>query len=88
MQALEAAAEVFSTVLLPDRKLRAWGERDLSQLSAGRPGQRSALFWAYEDALKDRHAPAGGTRARSWETESRVRQAVASPAWYWGLNTG
>ena len=56
LQAVEAAAEVFASVLLPDRKLRTWGERDASQLPAGRTGQRTALFWAFEDALKDRCA--------------------------------
>ena len=56
MQAIDAATEVFTTVLLPDRKLCAWGERDFRQLPGGKAGQRQALFWLWEDLLKARQA--------------------------------
>ena len=45
---------MFITVLLPDRKLRAWGEHDFTKLPAGKAGQRQALFWMFEDQLKAR----------------------------------
>lgn len=56
-QAVEALAELFRTVLLPDRKLLSLEQQPglLAGLPPGRDGERALLYWWVEDCIKKRY---------------------------------
>ncbi|EFN54473.1 hypothetical protein CHLNCDRAFT_52919 [Chlorella variabilis] len=43
--AMDALKELFTTVLLPDRKLRFFEQQPLAKVEAGRDGERRLLYW-------------------------------------------
>ncbi|EFJ51407.1 hypothetical protein VOLCADRAFT_87659 [Volvox carteri f. nagariensis] len=48
--------ELFTTVLLPDRKLRFLEQQPLQDLPSGRDGEKLLLLWWAEDCVKRRYA--------------------------------
>lgn len=54
--AMDALKELFTTVLLPDRKLRFFEQQPLDKVEAGREGERRLLYWLVEDGIKKRYA--------------------------------
>ncbi|KXZ46949.1 hypothetical protein GPECTOR_39g443 [Gonium pectorale] len=55
-QAMEALQELFTTVLLPDRKLKFLEQQPLQDLPPGRDGDKQLLLWWTEDCVKRRYA--------------------------------
>ncbi|KAI7841479.1 hypothetical protein COHA_004873 [Chlorella ohadii] len=54
--AMDALKELFTTVLLPNRKLRFFEQQPLDKVEAGREGERRLLYWLVEDGVKKRYA--------------------------------
>ncbi|GFR50755.1 hypothetical protein Agub_g13022, partial [Astrephomene gubernaculifera] len=55
-QAMEALQELFTSVLLPDRKLKYLEQQPLPHLLPGRDGDKQLLLWWTEDCVKRRYA--------------------------------
>jgi ribosome biogenesis protein MAK21 len=51
---MDALKELFTTVLLPDRKLRFFEQQPLAKTEAGREGERRLIYWLLEDGIKKR----------------------------------
>ena len=54
--ALDALKEIWLEVLLPERKLNFFEQQPLGAIKSGKDHDRALLYWAYEDALKQRYA--------------------------------
>ena len=52
--AMDALKELFTSVLLPDRKLRFFEQQPLDKAEAGKDGERRLLYWLLEDGIKKR----------------------------------
>jgi ribosome biogenesis protein MAK21 len=50
----DALKELFTTILLPDRKLLFFEQQALSLLPEGKEGSRRLLYYYMEDAVKKR----------------------------------
>ncbi|GAB4813011.1 hypothetical protein N2152v2_000057 [Parachlorella kessleri] len=53
---MDALRELFTTVLLPDRKLRFFEQQPLGALGPGKEGERQLLYLLVEDAVKKKYA--------------------------------
>lgn len=54
LQAIDALKELFTTILLPDRKLLFFEQQALASLPEGKEGIRRLLYYYMEDAVKKR----------------------------------
>ena len=51
---MDALKELFTTVLLPDRKLKFFEQQPVEAQEAGKEGERRLLYWLLEDGIKKR----------------------------------
>lgn len=54
LQAIDALKVLFTTILLPDRKLLFFEQQPLGALPEGKEGARRLLYYYMEDAIKKR----------------------------------
>ena len=56
LQAIDALKELFTTVLLPSRRLLFFEQHPLAALPAGNEGRHRLMYYYMEDAIKKRWA--------------------------------